>query len=449
MSAISVSHPVLKAFEGLTPDPSWAFMHLRPSETNYATHGYHRYPAKFIPQLAERLILTYSREGDWVVDPFMGSGTTLVEAKKLRRPSLGVDINPVAHLVTQAKIRPIEPFYLRERVALLFERIRTIGCQPSLFAEVPAHTEQGTVDLHERIDYWFAPEIKQALWHIHRAIEQEPDEQVRTFFRCAFSNSLKPCSYWSNRSVKPLRQLHKPLPNPLTVFRVNLYRMVKGNRVYYQILQENDALQIEAQAYCRDARSLPLETESATLIVTSPPYVTSYEYADLHQLTVLWYQYASDLRTFRPQFIGTSAVNGEAKSVRELGSELAKQLISTLAERNPKKAHEVAVYFSEMRACFQEMVRVLREGGHACIVIGNTALEKVPILNAQVFAEQMAGLGMALEQVILREIPSKILPTTRESATGKFAKVADADAHAYPQEYILVFRKGLRKHSAG
>lgn len=441
MSVVSVSHPVLRVFEGLTPDPSWAFMHLRPSETNYATHGYHRYPAKFIPQLAERLILTYSKEGDWVVDPFMGSGTTLVEAKKLRRPSLGVDINPVAHLVTQAKIRPIEPFYLRECVALLFERIHTAYSQPSLFGETFACEGHPVVNLHERIDYWFAPEIKQALWHIHSAIEQEPDEQVRTFFRCAFSNSLKPCSYWSNRSVKPLRQLNKPLPDPLTVFRTNLRKMLKGNRMYYQILQANNALEIEAQAHCRDARSLPLKSESTTLIVTSPPYVTSYEYADLHQLTVLWYQYASDLRTFRPQFIGTSAVNGEAKRAHELGSELAKQLISTLAERNPKKAQEVAVYFSEMRACFQEMVRVLQEGGHACIVIGNTALEKVPILNAQVFAEQMEGLGMALKRVILREIPSKILPTTRESSTGKFAKVTDADTHAYPQEYILIFCK--------
>ncbi|OYT74913.1 MAG: hypothetical protein CFK49_05975, partial [Armatimonadetes bacterium JP3_11] len=58
-------------------------------------YGYHRYPAKFIPQLAARLIDNYSRPGEWVVDPFMGSGTTLVEAKLLKRPSLGVDINPV------------------------------------------------------------------------------------------------------------------------------------------------------------------------------------------------------------------------------------------------------------------------------------------------------------------------------------------------------------------
>ncbi|MER3473739.1 MAG: hypothetical protein C4335_06835 [Armatimonadota bacterium] len=115
--------------------------------------------------------------------------------------------------------------------------------------------------------------------------------------------------------------------------------------------------------------------------------------------------------------------------------------MSQLAERNRRKANEVAIDFGEMRQCFLEMRRVLRRGGGACIVIGNTSIGKVPILNAQVFVEQMQEVGFVLEQLILRDIPSKILPTTRDSRTGKFARVDDADAHAYPREYILVLRK--------
>jgi DNA modification methylase len=72
---------VLEQFTGLTPDPEWAFAHLTQAQTSYATHGYHRYPAKFIPQLAARLIEDYSHPGDTVLDPFMGSGTALVEAE--------------------------------------------------------------------------------------------------------------------------------------------------------------------------------------------------------------------------------------------------------------------------------------------------------------------------------------------------------------------------------
>src|SRR5919198_3961060 len=61
-------------------DDSWSFKELERSETSYLTHGYHTYPAKFIPQLAARLINENSSTGDLVCDPFMGSGTTLVEA---------------------------------------------------------------------------------------------------------------------------------------------------------------------------------------------------------------------------------------------------------------------------------------------------------------------------------------------------------------------------------
>ncbi len=441
MNHSAASRSVFERFQDLKPDPSWAFWHLKPSDTNYATHGYHRYPAKFIPQLAERLILNYSEKGEWVIDPFMGSGTTLVEAKKLQRPTLGTDINPVAHLVTQAKITPLPPEELRRRTAHLWERIfSTTSSRDGV--------ESDPTQIHERLQHWFAPETLTKLWAIHQAIEAEAEESYRTFFRCAFSHILKPCSYWSNRSVKPLRQLNKSVIDPLNALQSHLQRMTRGNRAYHFFLEQSGALQTPALAYCADARELPVPSNHAALIVTSPPYVTSYEYADLHQLTALWYRYASDLKAFRSHFIGTASVNG--KAIRT-GSRLADETVEMLALCNQKKAQEVAVYFTEMRQCFKEMHRVLRPGGRACIVIGNTSLEKVPILNAQVFAEQMADLEMELEQVILREIPSKMLPTTRDSKTGKFAKVAHADAHAYPQEYILVFRKRsvMQKSQAG
>ena len=53
---------MLEQFTGLTTDPEWAFAHLTQAQTSYATHGYHRYPAKFIPQLAARLIEDYSHQ---------------------------------------------------------------------------------------------------------------------------------------------------------------------------------------------------------------------------------------------------------------------------------------------------------------------------------------------------------------------------------------------------
>jgi len=85
-------------------DHSWSFSNKTRKDTAYITHGYHRYPAKFIPQIVSRLTEKYTKEGDLIVDPFGGCGTTLVESKVMGRPSIAVDINPVAVLITKAKI---------------------------------------------------------------------------------------------------------------------------------------------------------------------------------------------------------------------------------------------------------------------------------------------------------------------------------------------------------
>lgn len=435
------SRPVnpLDAFEGLTPDASWGFLELTQKQTGYATHGYHRYPAKFIPQLAARLIDNYSRPGEWVVDPFMGSGTTLVEAKLLKRPSLGVDINPVAYWTARAKTQAIDPSVLEQALTQISKEL-SHDSQLNLF-DIPAanSSTEPTIEWHGRLHYWFSPKTLHELTQIQHAIDHLEDGHLRAFFYCALSHILKSVSYWHDRSVKPMRRLDKPIPDARVVFLRHARRMARGNREFWDLLRQRNALETPVQTHCADARCLPVQDESCALIVTSPPYVTSYEYADLHQLSVLWFGWATDQREFREQFIGRS--NGVAPPYIPHGSPLAERIIQQIGETNPRKAREVALYFGEMRACFAEMRRVLRPNGRACIVIGNTHLCGVEVQNAQVFAEQLYNLGFSMERVILREIPSKILPRTRDKATGKFAKTSEADYIAYPTEYILVVQK--------
>ncbi|MCS7300604.1 MAG: site-specific DNA-methyltransferase [Fimbriimonadales bacterium] len=424
-------------FEGIRPDPSWAFAELTQKHTNYATHGYHRYPAKFIPQLVARLIQEYSSEGGLVVDPFMGSGTTLVEAKLLRRPSVGVDINPVARLIAQAKTQAIEPGLLTRAVAQLREAIPD-PAQPTLFRDTP-NLPVSSAAWHERLRYWFAESTLQQLNQIQCAIEALDSDALRTFFRCALSHTLKTVSYWHDRSVKPIRKLSKPIPDAREAFFRQVQRMLRGNYEFWQLLCERNALETPATPYCADARALPVETESAQLVTTSPPYVTSYEYADLHQLSALWFRWTTNLRAFRAGFIGRS--NGLYTETDDLHSRLAERIVERIGEVSVRKAREVALYFAEMWGCFKEVHRVLRRGGYTCIVIGNTHLCEVEVQNAQVFAEQLQALGFGIERVILREIPSKILPQTRDKTTGKFARTQDADYTAYPTEYILIAQR--------
>ena len=105
-------------------DESWSFKELGRAQTSYLTHDYHKYPAKFIPQLAERLIKDNSQPADLICDPFMGSGTTMVEAILNSRRSYGTDINPVSVLITKAKTTPIEPGFLNSQISSLLRRIK-------------------------------------------------------------------------------------------------------------------------------------------------------------------------------------------------------------------------------------------------------------------------------------------------------------------------------------
>ncbi len=409
-------------------DYSWSFSDKTRKDTAYITHGYHRYPAKFIPQIVSRLAEKYTKEGDLIVDPFGGCGTTLVESKIMGRPSVGVDINPVAVLITKAKITPIDPQKIEKAFIALKTKIDTYSKDTKVKAPE-----------HERIDYWFKAEEKRKLAFIFTEISKLKDQDIRNFFFCAFSNILKNCSIWLQKSNKPTRDPNKKPSDPIPTFYKQIKMMMRGNARFYELSKEKNHIEIPSQVYCMDARTIPAKDNSVSLIVTSPPYVTSYEYADLHQLTALWLEYTKDLSDFRKRFIGTSYHN---KKDLVLNSELAEKIRNELLKKDKKTAEEVSTYFSEMNQVFAEMKRMLKKGGKTCIVIGNTSLKGVEILNAEVFAEQLQSLGLKIADIIKREIPSKNLPSVRDEKTGKFARISDKNkVSAYPTEYILIMEK--------
>ena len=104
---------LIQIFEQLGEDTSWSFEDSSRKDTSYATHGFHKYPAKFIPQLAKRCITDFTKKEETICDPFMGSGTTLIEALVSGRKAVGVDFNPVAWLISKAKTTPINPENLK------------------------------------------------------------------------------------------------------------------------------------------------------------------------------------------------------------------------------------------------------------------------------------------------------------------------------------------------
>ena len=167
--------------------------------------------------------------------------------------------------------------------------------------------------------------------------------------------------------------------------------------------------------------------------------VTSYEYADIHQLTGYWFDYFSDLKDFRQQFIGTSYSTHEKKDIRSF---LGQKIINELEKKSSKIAKDVSVYFNDMDLVAKEMYRVLQPKGTACVVIGNTKVKDVDIKSAEVFLDLLRYAGFKKKDVIKRSIPHKLMPTIRNTKNGKFAKVTDPDSKkVYPNEYIIVVKK--------
>ena len=429
---------ITKTFSILKPRDEWSFRDVGRSQTTAFTHDYHRYPAKFIPQIVQKLIKDYAPSNTQIVcDPFGGCGTTLVEAKMLGHKSIGFDINPVAKLITQTKTTAINP--------------KTLTNNKNKFLKHYENAASTKNTHHQRIDYWFDQATIQELDKIYFAIKKIKNHNVRRFFLCSFSHNLKNCSRWLMKSIKPTIDKDKILPNPKETFLRHLDSMIKKNEQFYSKLSQSGYINTSTKMYRRDStKKLPIESESIDLIVTSPPYVTSYEYADLHQLSLLWFgddpmqfkkwhHFSNEFIDFRRNFIGTSS-KGEKNG--DFNSAIAKQIVTDLTKKERPLAIDVANYFLDMKKVFSEMYRILKNNGKACIIIGNTNLRGVEILNAQVAAEQMQVAGFKKPIFIKREIPNKMITPWRDIESGKFTgKNNPSKKRAYEYEYVVVMEK--------
>jgi len=350
----------------------------------------------------------------------------------------GTDINAIAYLMAKVKSTPIEPNYLESKINLLFSRL---GFSDELQIFASKVIEPLVHKNHiEKINYWFNEDNKIKLGLILKAIYHEEDEIIRDFFLVAFSHILKKCSIWLQGSTKPTRDLKKTPSKPFIELKRHLNKMKEGNYNFYKVVPEKTKMDINSYLKIElgDARKQPLPDDCVDLVISSSPYVTSYEYADLHQLSTIWLDYTDDLKEYRSKFIGTAYKN---YNHIELKSEIAKSIVSQMEKKSKKVAKEIETFFYDMQQVFNESFRILKPNGRCCYVIGNTKLRKIDILNAEAFAESIQYAGFTIEKIIVREIPLKILPQKRDEKTGRFASNENANSQAYPIEYIVIGKK--------
>lgn len=351
--------------------------------TQYLTHTFHSYPARFIPQIPLTFIKLFTKEKETVFDPMCGCGTTLVEAFLNNRNSIGNDFNPLASLITKVKTTLIDENEFRYLNKKLVVMKRYLDLDYRRVDERINNLPNRKVSkIFNRVVISKLESIRETLLEV----KGEGHNDLFDFGRVALSSAI-----WSlvengngidvdDMFLKKVKSMQKELNK--------MAKIVKNVP--------------EVKVICGDARKLEVETNSIDLIVTSPPYVNALDYYRAHMYNMLWLGMDFDL--FRKHEIGGH-------------SHFIINRFRLLSE-----------YLGDMLRSMIEMNRVLKENKLCVIVVGNSSLEYELIESHKFFAEMGEKIGLKPIKTIFRNIDK-----TRKYTSADIGKIDD--------EYILVMQK--------
>lgn len=355
--------------------------------SSYASHNFHAFAAKFPPQLPRAFIRGLTDPGDVVLDPMMGSGTTVVEALLEGRRGIGLDIDPLALRLCQVKTTPSP--VSRLQVA----GYRAITHAAALLSDGQAVdralTERFDEATKEFINYWFLPSTQRELMALTLAIEEEADTSARRFLELTFSSAIITKSGGVSRArdlahSRPHLNKEKVPKDALAQFSLRLRKNLSG-------ILELKANGVSAVALAGNARFMPLASESVDLIVTSPPYANAIDYMRAHKFSLVWLgRSVKDLAELRAGYIGSERVGRTEYAALPKRPEA---IIAQLMARDPHKAAVLRKYYAEMREALSEMYRVLRSDSPAIVVVGTSVMGGIDVQTHFCLADIAASLG--------------------------------------------------------
>lgn len=389
-------------------------------------HRIHWYPAKFPPYLVCKAF-DYAKckkvRVHNVVDFFCGCGTTPLESLKNGYEFWGCDINPVATLIAKVKSHKYSKTKLDNYYNLIIENYDNLQNEKIKIS-------------NERLQYWFPEKQLKELKKILLSIQKQvPKGFYRDFFLCAFSNILRGCSRWLTKSIKPQVDPNKEIKDVIISFKSQYRIMYNANLELIENLKYNKKIKIYNKNYLK----VNIKDNIADVVITSPPYVTSYEYADLHQLSTLWLGFVEDYRDLRKGTIGSLYNTSSYQYKIDDFNNTAQEILANVAEKSPNKVKSIAKYFSDIEHTVNKTYSILKNDSLAFFVIGNTQYKGVHIDNAKYMLECMLNQGFSDIEIHKREIGNKILTRYRDSK-GKFTKDTSV-RKVYNTEFIIIARK--------
>lgn len=373
------------------------------------SHGIHKYPAKFFPELPRWFVHRYSKEGDWVLDPFMGSGTTNVECLLSGRHSVGIDVDPFARLVAKVKTTPLNASELKTANEVLLEQV--ICYEPTLVRddEIPQFPYR---------DMWFKPEILRELTYIKRLIEtMTVSENLRDFYKVCLSSIIRTVSNADDSFTKPTisSKVKKEVYPSLALRKFIETLLIYTPRV---MTVAEHALQARVEIPVgSDARRILYGDKSFDLAVTSPPYSNALDYSRTHQLELYWLGFVEgSINELKRVQIGTEAVySKDYKTLYQIGIEPADDIIKRIYAVDPKRAYICYRYLMDMAQNFREVYRTLKEGGRYVIVVGNNSIRGHVFESWRYLMLLAEQVGYTVESYFGSEIIRHALKVQKES----------------------------------
>jgi len=423
-----------------------------------ASHNFHAFPAKFPPQLPQKFIANLTESRAVVLDPMLGSGTTILEAFLTGRAGIGFDIDPLALRIAQVKVTSLD-------IPCVHRLANTILTQAQKTAQL--HRDRLQTDLKRRwdeetqsfVDYWFTQDTQIALLALLEEIAKINEEVIRSFFEIAFSAIIITKSggvslaldlahtrphrakivmnregevvlgSQMNLASSRAKLLTKTLRSPFDEFAKRVQQNIKG-------IVPKDSSKIQPSIEFGDIQNLPLPDSAVDLVVTSPPYASNaIDYMRAHKFSLVWFGYTvSDLGERRGKYIGGEALKDNV--LEPLPSKVAAG-VAAITDLDRRKGIVLHRYYAEMTRALSEMFRVLKPGKAAIVVVGSSVMRGKDTETAECLAEIGRAVGFEVPPIGVRQLDRnrRMLPA---STTRNLTSQIQNRMH---EEYVIGFYK--------
>lgn len=318
------------------------------ADTQYLTHNIHRYSSKFIPQIAGKVIELLTEPKDLILDSYMGSGTTLLEAMLRDRNSIGVDLNPLAVLISKVKTTTVSFEDIEEIYSKLIPFVDYLATGGQLSLMSKSFDELNINDQIEKNDWrinnawyckWYQSDVLMQLVQIYSCIEIIENEKAKNIALVAFSDILRKSSNANSKYPnvmydKSAKKKHLPAKPFLDALNhvieavIALSRRMENRSYTTNIMLHNNL-------------NLPIDSESVDAIISHPPYISAVPYAEYGSLSLTWLGF----------------------DCKELDSEL------TGGRRHSTQV--VSRFSKDYRKYFIESYRVLKPDKYMFLMVGN------------------------------------------------------------------------------